>query len=84
MSLKTNHGSVTGVSVKVMLMHHDSDTLDYENDEDDHSDEDDDQISADQQKAGTLIWPHQEPSLHHPEFTPYAPLADKANFVLAE
>ena len=46
--------------------------------------EDDDQISADQQKAGTLIWPHQEPSLHHPEFTPYAPLADKANFVLAE
>ena len=22
-------------------------------------DEDDDQISADQQKAGTLIWPHQ-------------------------
>ena len=36
MSLKTNHGSVTGVSVKVMLMHHDGDTLDYENDEDDH------------------------------------------------
>ena len=47
-------------------------------------DEDDDQIRADQQKAGTLIWPHQEAALHHPEFTPYAPLADKANFVPAE
>ena len=46
--------------------------------------EDDDQIRTDQQKAGTLIWPHQEAALHHPEFTPYAPLADKANFVLAE
>ena len=46
--------------------------------------EDDDQIRADQQKAGTLIWPHQEAALHHPEFTPYAPLADKANFVPAE
>ena len=84
MTLKTNYGSVTGASIKGMLMHHDGDTLDYENDEDDHSDEDDDQIRTDQQKAGTLIWPHQEASLHHPEFTPYAPLADKANFVLAE
>ena len=46
--------------------------------------EDDDQIRTDQQKAGTLIWPHQEAALHHLEFTPYAPLADKANFVPAE
>ena len=68
-----------------MLMHHDGDNLDYENDkEDDQCDEYDDQIRTDQQKAGTLIWPHQEGALHHPEFTPYAPLADKANFVLAE
>ena len=59
LSLKTNYGSVKGPSIKVMLMHHDGETLDYENDEDDHSDKDDDQIRADQQKAGTLIWPHQ-------------------------
>ena len=84
LSLKTNYGSVKGASIKVMLMHHDGETLYYENDEDDHSDENDDQIRADQQKAGTLIWPHQEAALHHPEFTPYAPLADKANFVPAE
>ena len=36
MTLKTNYGSVTGASIKVMLMHHAGDTLDYENDEDDH------------------------------------------------
>ena len=60
MGLKTNDGIVTGVSIKVMLMHHDGDNLDYENDkEDDQCDEYDDQIRTDQQKAGTLIWPHQ-------------------------
>ena len=84
MSLKTNYCSVTRASIKVMLMHHDGGNLYYENDQYDHSDEDDDQIRTDQQKAGTLIWPHQEAALHHPEFTPYAPLADKANFVPAE